>query len=183
MSLAFVAAASWAVGATVLAAFFIFCAYLATRPAVAYSDLSSRAYRIRPFWLITLGGTLLALLVATLPYLPYETSRLAQLKVGHEGVDPVSVHAAQYIWKLPSGDLTASRPLDFQVTSDDVNHGFGVYDANDRLVGQVQAMPGVTNHLVAQLPAGDYTIRCLEYCGPGHAHMTSTLHVCGPAGC
>ena len=178
-----VAAASWAGGSIVLAAFFVYCASIATRPAAVYSDLSARAYRIRPFWLVTLGGTLAALLVASLPYLPYETSRLARYGVGEGAAHAVGVRALQYTWNLSTTDLRSGQPLDFQTTSLDVNHGFGVYDADDRLVGQVQAMPGVTNHLVLKLDAGEYTIRCLEYCGPGHAHMTSTFHVCGPGGC
>jgi cytochrome c oxidase subunit II len=39
-------------------------------------------------------------------------------------------------------------------------------------------MPGYTNHLVLQLSEpGDYTVRCLEYCGPGHSAMFMALHV------
>jgi cytochrome c oxidase subunit 2 len=82
--------------------------------------------------------------------------------------------------------VPVSRAIDFRVTSLDVNHGFAIYDASDRIVGQVQAMPSVTNHLVMQFTgSGDYTIRCLEYCGPGHSHMTASVHVapCGPNGC
>lgn len=185
VSLALVAALSWAAGALVLAGFFVFCARLASRPPVPYPELSRRAYRIRPFWLVTLGGTLLAVLVASLPYLPYEGSRLARFDTGHSGVAAVSVHASQYAWKLSPDRLIAGRPIDFLVTSDDVTHGFGVYDAGDRIEGQVQAMPSFTNHLVMNLAPGDYTIRCLEYCGPGHSHMTTTIHVsgCGPGGC
>ena len=185
MSLALLAATARAVGGVVLAGFFLLCARLATRPAVPYPDLSRRAYRIRPFWLVTLGGTLLALLAASLLSLPYEGSRLAQFNVSHASIPSVSVHAAQYTWKVAPATVQADTPVDFLVTSDDVTHGFGVYGANDRIVGQVQAMPSFTNHLVLRLAPGDYTIRCLEYCGPGHSHMTSTLHVsqCGPNGC
>ena len=183
MPLALVAGASWALGALVLGIFFAVCARMATRPAVPYPDLSRRAYRIRPFWLVTLGGTLLALLAASLPYLPYEGSRLARYDVSHQSLPAVSVHASQYAWKV-SAAVPANEPVDFLVTSDDVTHGFGVYDSSDRIQGQVQAMPTFTNHLVMRLAPGDYTIRCLEYCGPGHSHMTSTLHVqCGPNGC
>ena len=184
MNLATLAALSWVMGALVLAGFFALCARMAAQPAAPYPMLSRRAYRIRPFWLLTLSGTLLAMLVASLPYLPYESSRLARLGVGAAPVPAVGVHAVQYGWKLSQPMVSANTPVDFAVTSDDVTHGFGVYDADDRIAGQVQAMPGFTNHLLMKLAAGDYTIRCLEYCGPGHAHMTSTLHVqCGPNGC
>jgi heme/copper-type cytochrome/quinol oxidase subunit 2 len=39
-------------------------------------------------------------------------------------------------------------PVEFQVTSADVNHGFGIYDRSGRLLAQTQAMPGITNRLV-----------------------------------
>lgn len=179
------AAATWALGAVVLATFFLVGARQASRAAVPYPELSRRAYRIRPFWLLTLGGTLVALLFASLPYLPYEGSRLARLGTTHSAVAPVAVHAAQYTWRVTPEAIPGGVPVDFRVTSDDVNHGFGVYGPDDRMFGQVQAMPNVTNHLVLKLAPGDYTVRCLEYCGPGHAHMTSTVHVapCGPGGC
>jgi cytochrome c oxidase subunit II len=184
MNLATLALASWAIGALVLGGFFLVFARLATRPEAPFPELSRRAYRIRPFWLLTLAGTLLALLVASLPDLPYESSRLAQYGAASTSVAAVSVHASQYAWKLSPSTVRAGTPVEFQVTSDDVTHGFGIYDGRDRVTGQVQAMPRFTNHLVLELAPGDYTIRCLEYCGPGHSHMTSTLHVqCGPNGC
>ncbi|HSR25273.1 MAG TPA: cytochrome C oxidase subunit II [Candidatus Eisenbacteria bacterium] len=184
MNLATLAAASWATGALVLAGFFALFARLAIRPAAPFPELSRRAYRIRPFWLVTLTGTLLALLVASLPDLPYESSRLAQYDVAGASLPAISVHATQYSWALSPAAVRGATPVEFLVTSDDVTHGFGIYDANDRIAGQVQAMPGFTNRLVMELAPGDYAIRCLEYCGPGHAHMTSHLHVqCGPNGC
>ena len=63
----------------------------------------------------------------------------------------------------------------------DVNHDFGIYDAAGRLLGQVQAMPGYTNHFVYVFQApGAYTVRCLEYCGLGHHMMTASLTVTKP---
>ena len=73
----------------------------------------------------------------------------------------------------PAGEL-----VEIRVTGADVNHGFGVYDANDRLITQTQAMPGFTNvirHTFAT--PGTYRIRCLEYCGLGHHTMISQLIV------
>lgn len=89
----------------------------------------------------------------------------------------VQVTASQYLWSV-EGHVSTGGKVEFAVTSADVNHGFGVYDPSGHLVGQVQAMPGYTNHLVLQFPSvGTYTIRCLEYCGPGHSGMTMTMHV------
>ena len=54
----------------------------------------------------------------------------------------------------------------FDVTSIDVNHGFGLYDPDGHLIGSVQAMPGYHNQLDLTLDEpGVYRIRCLELCG------------------
>ena len=57
----------------------------------------------------------------------------------------------------------------FDVTSVDVNHGFGVYDPSGRLIGSVQAMPGYTTSSTSRFhELGEYRIRCFEYCGLSH---------------
>jgi cytochrome c oxidase subunit II len=66
----------------------------------------------------------------------------------------------------------------FEVTSADVNHGFGLYDPGGRLMGSVQAMPGYTNRLALTLEhAGRYTVACLELCGLEHHRMMRQLVV------
>ena len=74
---------------------------------------------------------------------------------------------------LPSGKV-----IDFDVTGGDVNHGFGVYDPQGRLLGQTQAMPGYHNHLrmVFDVP-GRYHVLCLEFCGIAHHVMLSEFTV------
>ena len=59
-----------------------------------------------------------------------------------------------------------------------VDHPNDVFDSHGRLLAQVQGMPGYTNHLVYVFPAvGEYTVRCLEYCGLGHHTMSTTITV------
>jgi cytochrome c oxidase subunit II len=66
----------------------------------------------------------------------------------------------------------------FDITSVDVNHGFGLYDPDGHLIGSVQAMPGHHNQLDLTLSeAGIYAIRCLEYCGLNHSTMESSFTV------
>ena len=83
----------------------------------------------------------------------------------------------------------------FDVTSVDVNHGFGVYDPNGRLIGSVQAMPGYTNELELDLPPArrvpDPLLRVLRPQPSQHgrrlpgrrplmeAHAVSVLHPAG----
>ncbi len=69
-------------------------------------------------------------------------------------------------------------PIEFDITSNDVNHGFGLYDPQGNLVGQVQAMPGYVNHLIFTFhEPGTYTVRCLELCCMPHFAMESQITV------
>ena len=79
-------------------------------------------------------------------------------------------------WDLDQSEVVAGEPVEFRVTSADVNHGFGVYDATGVLVAQTQAMPGYVNRLthVFETP-GTYQVLCLEYCGLVHHNMTTGL--------
>ena len=76
--------------------------------------------------------------------------------------------------------IRAGIPVQFEVTSGDVNHGVGIYDADDHLLTQTQAMPGVTNRLVHTFAQpGRYRILCLEYCGLAHHGMIAEFDVVG----
>ena len=86
----------------------------------------------------------------------------------------------QWFWKLSPGPLRAGVPVEFQVTSADVNHGFGIYDGGGRLLAQTQAMPGITNRLVYTFTQpGKYRVLCLEYCGLAHHGMILEFDVTG----
>lgn len=160
-------------GAVALGSIFIVASQVARRGPVPYPEVAGRAYRVRLFWLFGLGGILTVVFLTALPYVPYAQHRLASGPAATQ----VHVAASQYAWGV-DGTVTASRKIEFDVTSVDVNHGFGLYDPTGHLVGQVQAMPGFTNHLVMELTEpGDYTVRCLEYCGPGHSFMLRTIKV------
>lgn len=81
----------------------------------------------------------------------------------------------------PSGhqvELPANELIEFRVTSLDVNHGFAIYDESNRLITQVQAMPGYVNRLRVKFEEpGKYNILCLEYCGVAHQLMRSSFIV------
>ena len=92
----------------------------------------------------------------------------------------VKVVGRQWGWQLDPGRIETGVPVEFQVTSADVNHGFGIYDASGRLLAQTQAMPGVTNRLVHTFTQpGRSRIRCLEYCGLVHHDMRIDFDVVG----
>jgi cytochrome c oxidase subunit 2 len=161
------------VGAVALASVFILASQVARRGPTPYPEVAGRAYRLRRFWFFARGCIQTAAFQTALPYVPYAQYRLASGTAAMH----VSVTGSQYSWGI-EGNFTTGGKVDFAVTSADVNHGFGLYDLSGHLVGQVQAMPGYTNHLVMQFTEpGEYTVRCLEYCGPGHSSMFMTIHV------
>ena len=90
----------------------------------------------------------------------------------------VKVTGGQFFWSLQPDRVPAGSHIRFDVTSVDVNHGFGLYDPHGHLIGSVQAMPGYHNNLDLNLTeAGVYQIRCLELCGLNHSTMESTFTV------
>lgn len=150
-----------------------------------YEQVTRPAYRIRFYWFCVLCAVVAVSLAASLTHLPYPQHRLASISAS-DRVQTVRVTASQYTWSFSNTDITTKAPVSFRVTSSDVNHGFGVYDPNGQLIGQTQAMPDYTNNLILSLDlSGDYTIRCLEYCGMGHSGMVMhfTVSGCSTNGC
>jgi cytochrome c oxidase subunit 2 len=90
----------------------------------------------------------------------------------------VRVVGGQFYWSLSQETFERGETVRFDVTSADVNHGFGLYDPDGRLIGSVQAMPGYHNKLTVTLEkAGPYTIACFEYCGLAHHGMIRRFEV------
>lgn len=95
----------------------------------------------------------------------------------------VDVVGRIWSWQLTPATVKAGSPVEFRVTSADVNHGFAIYAPDGRIVTQTQAMPGFTNKLLYTFnQPGTYTVQCLEYCGLGHAPMRTTLTVVAAEG-
>jgi cytochrome c oxidase subunit II len=90
----------------------------------------------------------------------------------------VKVTGGQFFWSLVPDSVPIGTRIRFDVTSIDVNHGFGLYDPHGHLIGSVQAMPGYHNELDLTLgEAGVYGIRCLELCGLNHSTMQASFTV------
>jgi len=139
-----------------------------SRPPV---DEQRLAHRERN-WLYIVIAIMLALLFATIWFTPY----------GHGSTQTgdvvVRVDSRQFFWRVQPSTFPANREIEFRLTSADVNHGFGIYDPDDRLVAQVQVVPGKTQRLVRKFDKpGRYRILCLEFCGFGHSLMQGAFTV------
>ncbi|MBS1759343.1 MAG: hypothetical protein JST23_04385 [Bacteroidetes bacterium] len=92
--------------------------------------------------------------------------------MSEQAIDPAKPSGADSII-IPVG-----QPVEFRVTSLDVNHGFGIYNSDAQLVTQTQAMPGYVNRLRWKFDTpGTYHILCLEYCGANHPNMRTSFIV------
>ncbi len=156
----------------VIAAAFLYVAARSGAPMQA-ERVQKTAYGIRRwfFWALVLLG--IGTTYATLAEFPVPDQRGPSA-----GAQVVNVVGKQWYWELSANQFSAGVPVEFRVTADDVNHGFGIYDPNGRLVAQVQAMPGFTNRLVHTFTEpGKYRVLCLEYCGLVHHNMVTEFEV------
>ncbi len=90
----------------------------------------------------------------------------------------VNATGAQWYWEIDTTEIPLGKTVVFNVKTTDVNHGFGVIDANGTLLAQTQAMPGYTNKVkyVFDKP-GKYRVICMELCGTGHHSMQDEFTV------
>lgn len=164
-------AAAFAGVVLVLAGVFTVVA-LRSRTDVPLERVREVAYGLRRWWLGLLVVLLGGVLGVSFFLLPYSSDAQASLDV--------SVSAGQFFWSMSPPSVPAGSRVRFEVTSVDVNHGFGIYDPQGHLLGNVQAMPGYTNDMELQLDdPGTYLISCLEFCGIGHHEMTAEFEVSG----
>jgi cytochrome c oxidase subunit 2 len=134
-------------------------------------DIASATAR----WRRTVLWTLVLLFV---PVIGYSLTKMPYTSGSQPAVVIVEATGHQWAWTVTPDTVPVGQPVDIRVTGTDVNHGFGLFDASNRLITQTQAMPGFTNviHYTFSAP-GTYRILCLEYCGLGHHTMFSQLVV------
>lgn len=136
---------------------------------VPFERVQAVGYWFRKRWLAFLCALLVLVVGLSLFELPYASG------------DPrtvVHVTGVQFAWIIVPSQLPADTPVRFDVTSRDVNHGFGIYDPHGHLIGSVQAMPGYTNKLDLTFHTpGTYHVFCLELCGIDHHLMQATFTV------
>ena len=138
---------------------------------VGFQRVHDVGYWLRKRWLALLLVIGVLVVGISLFDLPYASG-------GSAGRTVVKVTGGQFFWSLLPDRVPAGARIRFDVTSIDVNHGFGLYDPHGHLIGSVQAMPGYHNKLDLTLSeACVYRMRCLELCGLNHATMEGSFTV------
>lgn len=128
-----------------------------------------RLERFEPIWVLITAGVMLVLFIFTFGGIPWRGRAAADTEV--------QVRSLQFAFIVQPPVFRAGN-IDFRVTSDDVSHGFAIFDPDKTLVTQIQAVPGVVSTLTTKLTEpGTYEIRCFEYCGVSHAQMIGRFEV------
>ena len=123
-----------------------------------------KAERAEPWWalfIVVLLGILLALTIWRAPW--FQDNGPGQR---------VQVTGIQFGWAVQPTSVKVNEPVQFNVTSMDVNHAMGLFDPEGRLIMNVQAVPNYTTtrtHTFTE--PGTYIIRCFEFCGYQHHKM------------
>jgi cytochrome c oxidase subunit II len=126
-------------------------------------------------WFIFAVIALGILALSTLAFIPYGDNAAAK------GQQQVSVDGRQFAWVMNPSTIEAGTPVRFKVTASDVNHGFGVYNDDNILLFQIQAVPESVSHIVYTFKVpGRYQVVCLEFCGVNHHNMIGQLQVEAP---
>lgn len=137
---------------------------------VPFERVQAVGYWVRKRWLGFLCALLVLVVGISLFDLPYAR--------GGAPKTVVHVKGGQFYWLIDPAVLPLNKEVRFDVTSVDVNHGFGIYDPHGHMVGSVQAMPGYTNRLDMTFhTAGVYRVLCLELCGVNHHLMQASFTV------
>lgn len=123
-------------------------------------------------WAVVVVVLLVILLALTITSVPYGRG-------DDNARQRVTVQAQQFGWAVQPAAVRAGEPVEFRLTSKDVQHGFGVYDGT-KLLFQVQ-VPARREHVQKYVytfeETGSFDILCMEFCGFQHHQMRGVIRV------
>ncbi|MGD8463931.1 MAG: hypothetical protein PVI09_08685 [Anaerolineae bacterium] len=123
-------------------------------------------------WLFVLIGVFLVFNAVTLsPIIPWQQWLLWSKPTPEQRV---LVEFGDYAIRLPPEgiEVPVDTYVEFVATTDDVTYGLGVFRKDNRMVFQMQVLPGRENRIVWKFDQpGVYDVRSTEYSGPQHSDM------------
>lgn len=147
----------------------------APKSTLPKEEIAHKVYGARKVYFFFISAVLILALFTTLPFTPYPQFKKIKPAL------VVRVIGRQWAWSMNGSNtitVPADKLIEFQVTSSDVNHGFGIYNPQGELVAQTQAMPGFVNKLKYTFhKPGEYKVLCLELCGVAHYMMAANIEV------
>lgn len=139
-----------------------------TRPGKS-NKISTTLFYSFVAMLIVLG---VSLHIVTYNTIPWASMDLNRKEIKPDKIFDISVRNHQFI--LPSEKLVikVNEKAMFNVTSDDLTYGFGLFRTDNSMLFQMQVIPGHLNDILWQFDKpGVYSIRSTEYSGPKGAQM------------
>lgn len=120
-------------------------------------------------FLTVLGVSLHIITYNTIPWTPVDLHRGDQTP---DKTFEITMQDHKFI--LPSDKLiiNCNELVEFDVTSNDLTYGFGLFRQDNSMLFQMQVVPGHRNDILWKFAkAGVFTIRSTEYSGPKGIHM------------
>jgi len=153
---------------------FLLIFFLSVRKGGREGTLGSGGRILEVVWILLVGGIWVVINLYSFGWLP---SGIGGVTTGVQPTQILNVEAGMWYFKLDVNRLAPYTPTEIVAWSSDTMHGLGIYDPQGRLVTTIMLMPGMKERLVLTLEPGEYIIRCLEYCGDGHALMIGRFTV------
>ena len=137
---------------------------------------TGKSNAVKPALFFSFVG-LLVILGVSLHIITYNTIPWASMDLDRDNITPdkvfdISVENHQF--QLPSEKLiiNVNDKVLFDVTSNDLTYGFGLFRADNSMLFQMQVVPGHRNDILWKFEKpGVYSIRSTEYSGPKGANM------------
>jgi cytochrome c oxidase subunit 2 len=126
---------------------------------------------VRPAFFYTFVG-FLTVLGVSLHIITYNTIPWAKMDLDRKNIaadKTFEIKVRQHSFILPSEKLlvNVNDKVLFNVSSDDLTYGFGLFRSDNSMVFQMQVVPGHKNDILWKFDRpGVYTIRSTEYSGP-----------------
>jgi cytochrome c oxidase subunit 2 len=121
--------------------------------------------------------SLLVVWGVSLHIVTYNTIPWASMDLNRENITPdkvFDISMQNHEFKLPSEKLIikVGEIALFDVTSNDLTYGFGLFRQDNSMLFQMQVVPGSRNDIIWKFDKpGVYSIRSTEYSGPKGANM------------
>jgi cytochrome c oxidase subunit 2 len=137
---------------------------------------SKKATSVKPALFYTFVG-FLTILGVSLHIITYNTIPWSPMDLNRSTIKPdkiFTITIEKHQFKLPSERLIINchDKVLFDVKSNDLTYGFGLFRQDNSMVTQMQVVPGHRNDLLWQFDKpGVYSIRSTEYSGPKGVFM------------
>lgn len=138
--------------------------YKVTRQSKSEYKAPNKLFYVFVGFLITLGVSLHIITFNTIPWAPIDLNR-AELKA--DKVFEIKVKNHEFILPAEKLIIKVGEKAMFNVYSEDLTYGFGLFRQDHSMVFQMQVVPGHLNDILWQFDKpGVYSIRSTEYSGP-----------------